>query len=791
MSMRGELLSTREAAERLGVSDRYVRRLISQGQLKVAGWKKVRGGRTAMIGEEEIEKVKCERSWEKAGTNSELKPELRNEGLRGSRNKSRNKAGTVKSDKFYMKSPQSKEWCGVEEFGRGSKKGESSSGLRNKNGENFDSVPQSVILKQDTVFEDNEWWIGTKGLRNILFLSERGVRKQIQKGKFSKVRKVPAKNKEGFSYQVGLSSLSDEYRRRFFELRFGGGGVDLDEFKRLVGVDFTEVSVSEEGWRRISVVADARICPTGVGRDAWYESVAKRHNVSKQTVYRYLQLWREKRLFEKKKTRGGGELVAPLRVRVRSWDVEAVKFAVGVLMNNRFSLRAIRDLYGMVKKKAQEEGWRIGSEGSFYRIFERLPAPLRVLRDKGRIGLAEEVVPKIVRDVSKYHPMEVLCGDQHRVDFLAVDDLGNPLFLELFLWMDMRSRMCWFAMAPRHYNRYTVGLALREAMRFGLPKAIYTDWGKAENAKYIRELRANLAGGIRFLDEEEFLAEVFPHQKARAYHAWAKPTENIFAQLERRLKGKGIPGFARRDKDNRVNFEIQRAVKELLACGKVPNFREVVEVVTEVVWEWNYHALVKPQVEKDRGKSPFQIYREEVVKAPVAFLSESAVDWCILPERRLKPHRSMVEFKTPLFGKRRYFLKVLGGVSGKVRVKYDPYDASYIYVLSQDGEFLGMAEEWRMVDPRSAAEVSEKIRVQQEVVRYWGEVFAYFRKKAQREMGEVKRIRKFMQEEEVAKEAQLIKANFESVRKRISRRQVDEALIRAARALEEKGGFAQ
>jgi len=262
--------------------------------------------------------------------------------------------------------------------------------------------------------------------------------------------------------------------------------------------------------------------------------------------------------------------------------------------------------------------------------------------------------------------------------------------------------------------------------------------------------------------------------------------------MERRLKGKGIPGFARRDKDSRVNFEIQREVKELLRRGKLPHVKELIEVVTEAVWDWNYHALQKPQVEKDRGKSPFQIYREEVVRAPVAFLSDEVVDFSTLPERLLTPRRSLVEFKTPLFGKRRYFLKVLAGLSGKVRVRYDPYDASYIYVLSRKGEFLGMAEEWKMVDPRSEAEVSQKIRVQQEVVRYWGEVFAYFRKKAQAEMGEVRRIRKFMGEEEVvAKEAQIVRANFEKFKKRISRRQVDEALIRAARMMEEKGGFAQ
>ena len=63
-----------------------------------------------------------------------------------------------------------------------------------------------------------------------------------------------------------------------------------------------------------------------------------------------------------------------------------------------------------------------------------------------------------------------------------------------YKFMDFRTQMVWCSVAYKHYNRYTIGQALLNAVRWGLPSVLYTDWGKPEKSNYVTLLMEQLTG---------------------------------------------------------------------------------------------------------------------------------------------------------------------------------------------------------------------------------------------------------------------------------------------------------
>ena len=131
----------------------------------------------------------------------------------------------------------------------------------------------------------------------------------------------------------------------------------------------------------------------------------------------------------------------------------------------------ILDLYNELKNLSKEKDWKIGSVQALYRIIQAVPAPMQTFSIGGRRAVEYQYMPKIKRDLSVYHVMEMIVGDQHLFDYCVLGDDGEVFTPEMYAWIDQRSRY-WVGVFPSfgHYSSADIGLSLKAACRWGIPK---------------------------------------------------------------------------------------------------------------------------------------------------------------------------------------------------------------------------------------------------------------------------------------------------------------------------------
>jgi len=121
---------------------------------------------------------------------------------------------------------------------------------------------------------------------------------------------------------------------------------------------------------------------------------------------------------------------------------------------------------------------------------------------------------------------------------------------------------------------------------------------------------------------------------------------------------------------------------------------------------WNEH-LFKNRGE-DNGRSPLEIYTDEVKSYPVATLSEDTLAYIFLPKRDLMIRRSQVAFQHEWLGKRVYYDRALADYQGMMaEVRYDPFDPWRVWIFVER-KLICEAEEWEMINPKISAQVEEK-----------------------------------------------------------------------------------
>jgi putative transposase len=321
------------------------------------------------------------------------------------------------------------------------------------------------------------------------------------------------------------------------------------------------------------------------GKDAWVRGVAARHDVARQTVYRWLAKYDKRGIagIEHRKATAG---------RAKVWTPEALDFWIGLTLKpsqRKMTLKALYDDCLIIE--AQRRGWNIGAYASALWWYEKKATPgLRAMRDGGMRAL-DNLLPPTLRDYSDMAPFEMLVGDQHRWDFWVVDDDTGQVFRpECYLWQDLRTRVLYGAAFDRHYDAHLCGEALRIGMQiYGVFNAIYTDNGSAEISKYIMGILAEIrALGMEWqqtldtpmdvldVDGEEVQPVVQPiapgtHKRAIVKNAKAKMIEKTFDILEEILRSKfRVPGSVKRLGDDiHVQDVDQQEALRLAAEGKL------------------------------------------------------------------------------------------------------------------------------------------------------------------------------------------------------------------------------
>jgi len=324
------------------------------------------------------------------------------------------------------------------------------------------------------------------------------------------------------------------------------------------------------------------------GKRRWIESVAMRHAVQWQSVYRWMKKYEKRGIAGLRHTKS-------YKDQPKVWTPEAIDFWVSVCGKREHRGADHKDLYyNVLVIEAQRRDWRIGGYESANGWFKKRWNPLMEAMQRGGLRALDNLLPPVLRDYSDLAPFEMLVGDQHRFDRWVVDEETGEVFRpEGYLWQDLRTRVIYGAAVDKKYDAWLIGLALRLGVScYGAFTSIYTDNGKPELSKYLMSILANLRSlGMEWQQTDEVCVDLLDvdgedvnpcylaagtHKKAIVKNAKAKMIEGTFYRLERIMASVMLlPGQTKRMSEDIHWQDIDRNEAQKLAeQGKLLTARE-------------------------------------------------------------------------------------------------------------------------------------------------------------------------------------------------------------------------
>jgi transposase InsO family protein len=492
--------------------------------------------------------------------------------------------------------------------------------------------------------------------------------------------------------------------------------------------------------RRLAVARALDLCPAYKGRESLIATLAAQYGVSGITIRRWHDDVEKMMMKSTPRIKLGDERID--LPESHAFTPQALAYGLSTYASN---IRAgMKAAYRAMESQAPARDWQLADYVSFTRIVKKVPAAVWTRIKRGPTGFELACVPKIIRQWTAVPVQSVLCGDQKVFDYEVYDEaLGRIIIPNGYFWMDCASRMIngvWIEMG--HYNSYTVGAALREAMRYGISDEIFTDWGKPEGSKHITHILKAL-GGISIASDFASMEERYgdmdadgvEHRKAQPGKPWMKPIENIMNILDTRLAEKFLAGFRKRNNDAWVNKVIQSRLKKdrkltlpairpasRMEARGLMNIETFIHTVFTTVEEHN--KAVKQL--KEGGKIvPWDFYTTRWAAKPPRVLADQTLDYICMPYAEIMPRQSVVNFQARSNDYRGYYSSALASIKHKVRVSYNPYDPAAVAVLTdiESGDIIDIGQPWHSQNPHDRAGTSEKIHRQAELKK-WVEVQA-------------------------------------------------------------------
>lgn len=571
-------------------------------------------------------------------------------------------------------------------------------------------------------------WLSVQQLADATNKTPRAIRKAIDNGRYPTARHDASNRRGGNKGKSWLIDASDPGIPEDIRISLGAASLEQEHPTRKEAdkVAIEPDRLDDKAAQRLRVLQRAGSKPQGISKGDWYRQIAAEEDISVPTIYR----WAKERSRGKVTSDRAPIEVAisaaagPLKVGVtsRSFAPQALEFGLSILVQN--PRMEVKRAYAEMAVEAERQGWEIGSLASFYRKWGQLPDAIKILSHSGRRGLEAQIKPAIGRDLTKYQVYEILVGDQHIFDYTVLDDQGEPIRPEMFCWGDIRSRYIsgiWPVMG--HYDKYAVGMALRESCRYGIPERLYTDWGRPERSNYVAYLRRQLSGYAAFGENMTELQHLIPHTKAKPRNAQAKPIESWFYHaFERPLMQLGLPGYSRQDKQNEKRNEfIQSGLRKSIKSKKLLYAKDFFEIVAKVVQDWNDHVMTE---DKTR---PSEVFFDGIQR-PLIRLDDRTLDFLVLPASIQQVRKSMVAMTIPGWGKCRWYAPELSGLArrgkrARVEIRYDPYDPDLVQCLDPDShKYICTAERWAKEDPHDMTAIGRKIRAQNELIKHWAQL---------------------------------------------------------------------
>ncbi|MCI6989576.1 MAG: hypothetical protein MR902_08515 [Campylobacter sp.] len=496
-----------------------------------------------------------------------------------------------------------------------------------------------------------------------------------------------------------------------------------------------------EKMNKIKAVNEMSCVPKGFGKTAWGKVIASKYGVSLKTLYE----WRKDvddelcecgesgdegddtsssnpenicpkclKPYKTKKSNIGIDFKATFKTS--SFEINALEWALGAWLNNPLATKAF--IYEALRKEALNNGWSVGSYKSFARQMDKPEVKAMLLKaTRGERGVRNEIAPFVLRDLNLYKSMEMICGDQIVFDFDVINEYGEIVNPNAYVWIDMGSgAIIGVDIVLGKYNKLSVGRSLKMALGFGVPDSIYTDNGKPELSNYVKEVISQLSG-IKLKDFDA-LDPRLTHKKARPANSRAKPIENIFNHVQRWMMESIIyeKGGSSYHKDNRKNSEI---LKKYMKDHPL-FYKEFIGYFAKAIKKWNEH------LNKSRNIVPMDKFTSELEQ--VSSFDKTTLDYIFSERRAIKVRNSSINLS---INKAKYsfsspFLSKYNGQIVEVRL-IDEELKSVSVVDIDKHTYICEAYINRAIDPRDSRLVKAKISENEKVVRAVNEAFSYYK----------------------------------------------------------------
>lgn len=525
----------------------------------------------------------------------------------------------------------------------------------------------------------NTEWITTKELAEIKGISERAVRKAINKNKYV-IRKCSK------SYEILVTSLEENVREKVTAVKeknkqllptkyivpeeqkkLALAKYDLikrwNEFrnkkknKTIAGKDFLDAynnkCICEDLFKIIGKVAigtiyewNKKLCEYN---DDWH-CLINNYTFGEKTKKGGLSEIEEKEFLKL--------LLHPNQINIGK-AIKLTKISLSQRGVNNFCCDLTYRRFANNYQKEHYDTWIQAREGS------------KALNDK--------VLLYITRDISKLEVGDVIIGDGHKLAFFVKNPYtGTPVRPTLVAYQDWKSGALVGFEIMLEENTQCIASALRNAIiTLGrVPKYVYQDNGKAFRAKYFIE------NGLTGLFTNLGIQPIF----AKPYNAKAKPIERLFREMQDSFEvlmpsytGSSIikkPAYLKR------NEKLHKSIHNPI----VPTIAQVIEVLNQ--WLHSYHYIqpcpnmknltIGEVLENGKGKG----------------VNIETLDDLMMAHEIKKIYRNGI-----MFFKDNYYSEELYGYRGNVIIKYSLFDLNYIKVFKPNGEFMCIAKRVEPVHP--------------------------------------------------------------------------------------------
>ncbi len=522
----------------------------------------------------------------------------------------------------------------------------------------------------------NRDWITTTELSEILGISSRALRKNINKNKY--VARKSCKR-----YEIQISSLDEIDQEKIYTYFYNSEQVksikEYSEDEKKLALSKFDIVMK---WRQFCIknrknkrntVKDFLLACKALKIIGKYGEVQK---FSVSTLFRWNKILKEnnddwRALLNKYKSVSKNKVMSKMEQDI------FLKLLLDPKQTN------VGKAIKITKYALQEKGiYNVSSDMTYRRFAKKFMEEhydLWVFSREGSKALKDKVMPYIERDISKLNVGDVIVGDGHRLAFQVINPFtGKPCRPMLVAYQDWKSgAMLGFEIMIEE-NTQCIASALRNSIiALGkYPKYVYQDNGKAFKSKYFTD-NETLDGVFIRLG----IIPIF----AKPYNAKAKIIERFFREMQDSFE-RLLPSFVGSNIDNKPAY-LKR--NEKFHKEKHNNYIPTIAEIFKLLDYWLKFHYSQP-CPHDNSKTIGEVFESG---------KGSGVDISLLDNLMMATEIKTIGRNGIRFLNSDYYDESLYGLKIRVIIKYSLFDLSQIKVYDTNGKFLCVANRLEAINP--------------------------------------------------------------------------------------------